>query len=408
VKPGLSSFAKKSDYSGARQKIEDLIGFANQFVPQERRAGTPIMLKATAGLRAVPAEQAQGVLKEVRAGLAESGYKFREEWADIIKGKEEGGLAWLAANYLKGTFVDEGGAQKPSIGVIEMGGGSTQVTFEVASSTPLEPSDDFSFTTARGRSYRVYAHSYLGFGQDYAQNQLLTQMPQSELEDPCYPSGYVRKGPIRGTGQAQSCKANLVQRVVGASEEAPGVYKAEIPLRGNFVATENFFYVQNDLSMKLEELARLESSTLDSAGEQACSKAINLSADEIAKMESGEASATDPKQCFGLVFQAVLLQSLRAFTSPDVSVQIAHQINGGDVDWALGAALVHYLDGNVGVSPGREPLDSIFWYLGPPLLLVLAACLLYRMLKAPLFRRLKTSQVGVKPSKIGASNGPIE
>merc|ERR1719221_1836544 len=89
VKPGLSSFAVADDYSGARQNIEDLIGFANQFVPQERRAGTPIILKATAGLRAVPAPQAQAVLKEVRAGLAESGYKFREEWADIILGKEE-------------------------------------------------------------------------------------------------------------------------------------------------------------------------------------------------------------------------------------------------------------------------------------------------------------------------------
>ena len=28
-----------------------------------------------------------------------------EDWVDIIKGKEEAGLAWIAANYLHGTFV---------------------------------------------------------------------------------------------------------------------------------------------------------------------------------------------------------------------------------------------------------------------------------------------------------------
>lgn len=29
---------------------------------------------------------------------------FDQDWVDIIKGKEEAGLAWIAANYLQGTF----------------------------------------------------------------------------------------------------------------------------------------------------------------------------------------------------------------------------------------------------------------------------------------------------------------
>lgn len=32
-------------------------------------------------------------------------FEATEDWVDIIKGKEEAGLAWIAANYLHGTFV---------------------------------------------------------------------------------------------------------------------------------------------------------------------------------------------------------------------------------------------------------------------------------------------------------------
>ncbi|CAE7663869.1 APY3 [Symbiodinium sp. CCMP2592] len=129
VKPGLSEFAKKEDLEGCRLNIQDLVKFANKFVAEERRAKTPVLLKATAGLRAVPEAKADAVLRTVRSTLKDSGYQFQDSWADIIKGKEEAALAWIAANYLRGSFnVD---SDVPSMGVIEMGGGSTQVTFEV-------------------------------------------------------------------------------------------------------------------------------------------------------------------------------------------------------------------------------------------------------------------------------------
>jgi Golgi nucleoside diphosphatase len=135
IKPGLSSFAEKDDLLGAQQNIEQLLLFANEWVPADRRATTPALLKATAGLRAVkPAEKADAVLDRVRETLKKSEYLFKEEWADIIKGKEEAGLAWVAANYLQGSFEVPSAAAKAllpsSLGIIEMGGGSTQVCFE--------------------------------------------------------------------------------------------------------------------------------------------------------------------------------------------------------------------------------------------------------------------------------------
>ena len=53
VKPGLSSFAEKLDLDGTKNGMLELLDFANRFVPRSKRRSTPLLLKATAGLRAV-------------------------------------------------------------------------------------------------------------------------------------------------------------------------------------------------------------------------------------------------------------------------------------------------------------------------------------------------------------------
>jgi len=349
VKPGLSSFAERGDLEGTELNIRELLTFADQFVPEAKRASTPVILKATAGLRAVTPEQASAVLERVRATLLASGYRFRKEWADIIRGKEEGGLAWVAANFLQGTFdTTAGGAQAQSVGVIEMGGGSTQVTFEIDSGDRVAVSDYFVFETALGGQYRLYAHSYLGYGQDHARDRLKALAPSGELYDPCYPHGYLRQGPARssssihGSGDFAHCKANIATYLMSSSDDAPGTYRDELHLKaGNFIATENFFYAQADLSLGLEGSV-LTLAALEAAAGTACNKT----------MQSEDKAA---QACFALSFQAELLRTLKA-SERGAAVKIAHQVGGGDVDWALGAALVHFLKGHS--SSGGDSFDE--------------------------------------------------
>merc|ERR1712203_517407 len=66
-------------------------------------------------------------------------------------------------------------------------------------------------------------------------------------------------------------------------------------------------------------------------------------------MHSGNADAGNPKTCFALSYQTMLLKALKA-SNPGIDVRVAHKINGGDVDWALGAALVHFLQGHAAAS----------------------------------------------------------
>jgi hypothetical protein len=365
IKPGLSSFAEKDDLVGAEKNIDGLLEFANQYVPVDRRASTPALLKATAGLRAVkPAAKADAVLAKVRAVLAKSGYLFKPEWADIIQGKEEAGLAWVAANYLQGTFSQKYSAAK-SLGVIEMGGGSTQVSFEVGSIeevSKLEELDSFTFTTLSGAPHQLYAHSYLGYGLDHAQAKLRSMMA-TESEDPCYPVGYNRPGQkkddeatlVTGTGDATACQTKIKEHLFDASQKgAPGQYFGELALRGAMAATENFFYVRSDLKLPLDGNIK----EMRKAAVSGCSTAMQPTDADKADMEAGKANPSQPNACFGLSFQAALMDVFKADTIAGLQVQIARKINGGDIDWAMGAALKHFIDSGLaaGAQPDQLPL----------------------------------------------------
>lgn len=331
IKPGLSHFARANDLPGTEHSIQQLLDFANTLVPAAKRPQTPAMLKATAGLRAVSEHQADAVLAQVRRTLFASGYQFRDEWVDIIKGREEAGLAWVAANYLQGTF--DGSGDTPSIGIIEMGGGSTQVSFEVPATAHLVSSDSFIFTTALGRQYHTYSHSYLGYGQDYAQSKLRSALPKLTISDPCYPKGYSRLSSesllVSGAGNASSCSAAIEASLFQRASDAPGHYSGEQPLHGKFLATQNFFFVRRDLGLPM-----LSGKTdMESASQQACAKKVELPAKDPGQ----------PNWCFGLAYQIVLLRALKIPNLSGVSVEITNSVKGGDADWALGAAVMHVL-----------------------------------------------------------------
>jgi len=307
-------------------------------------------------------EEGVRVLERVRETLQKSGYSFRPEWADVIKGKEEAGLAWVAANYLQGSF-----AQLPSrlssLGVIEMGGGSTQVTFEVPSSdaTRIAEEDKFSFNAEGGQPYHLYAHSYLGFGQDHAQAKMIKLISSAEAEDPCYPVGYLRQSLddpsriLQGAGNAELCQELIKSRLLAPEQDtAPGRYSDELALRGRFVATENFFYLREDLKLPLDA----DVTAMKDAAKVGCETALNPSVELEAAMRAGTADPMKQKACFGLSYQVALLETLRASTSPSVQVKIARNINGGDIDWALGAALMHFIDSGMAKAGAAQETSA--------------------------------------------------
>lgn len=196
---GISSYAGVP--GGAGKSLEQCLQQAVERIPKARHSKTPLYLGATAGMRLlnkVNAIESQRVLKEVGNKL--KSYPFSFKGANILSGQEEGAYGWVTVNYLLENFAKYGfvgrwlNPGKGTIGALDLGGASTQITF--VTSEKEENPDDAMNLTLYGQNYKLYTHSYLCYGQDQFLRKLLaylitnTSDVGSNVSHPCYPKNY--------------------------------------------------------------------------------------------------------------------------------------------------------------------------------------------------------------------------
>jgi len=87
--------------------------------------------KATAGLRLLGDAKSTRILAAVRKRLVETGFPVAdlnsEDGVAVMDGRDEGVFAWITVNYLTQRI---GGERISTSGVMDLGGGSTQIVFE--------------------------------------------------------------------------------------------------------------------------------------------------------------------------------------------------------------------------------------------------------------------------------------
>ncbi|XP_008003727.2 ectonucleoside triphosphate diphosphohydrolase 2 isoform X2 [Chlorocebus sabaeus] len=179
---GISSYADNP--SGAGQSLVGCLEQALRDVPKERHAGTPLYLGATAGMRLLNLtnpEASTSVLTAVTHTLTQYPFDFRG--ARILSGQEEGVFGWVTANYLLENFIKYGWVgrwfrpRKGTLGAMDLGGASTQITFETTS--PAEDRASEVQLRLYGQHYRVYTHSFLCYGRDQVLQRLLASALQA-------------------------------------------------------------------------------------------------------------------------------------------------------------------------------------------------------------------------------------
>ncbi|XP_015677764.1 ectonucleoside triphosphate diphosphohydrolase 4 [Protobothrops mucrosquamatus] len=254
IKPGISEFAtspeKVSDY------IFPLLNFAAEHIPRAKHKETPLYILCTAGMRILPESQQKAILEDLLTDIpVHFDFLFSDSHAEVISGKQEGVYAWIGINFVLGKFehMDEEDeavvevhvpdseskeevVRKRTVGILDMGGVSTQIAYEVPKTEEVAKNllAEFNLGCDAHQSehvYRVYVATFLGFGgnaarQRYAdniftstvlRNRLLSKQigltPETPYLDPCLPldaeDEVQQNGQIlylRGTGDFHLCR----------------------------------------------------------------------------------------------------------------------------------------------------------------------------------------------------------
>lgn len=268
-------------------------------------------------------------------------------------------------------------SRRRTVGVIDMGGGSMQIAFEVTRKINFDyvkegPAKnlmaEFNLgckSTDLDHNYQLYVSTFLGFGANSAREryeQMLLQLyanssqgyhKLSPIPDPCLPLGLHHKSADRvhhetyfvGLGDYNQCKRSLLPllNLTVPCQKPPcsmnGIYQANI----NFNNSE--FYGFSEFWYSMEDVYR-------TGGHYDAMKFDKMSNDHCAtrwaKLEEWFTKKYYPKsdarrlrlQCFKAAWLSVVLHHGFQFPRNYRHFYSTQKIDGKDVQWTLGA-LIH-------------------------------------------------------------------
>lgn len=204
---GISTFGEKPDRVGP-DHLKELYEKAQKIIPVNQLEETPVFLLATAGMRLLPKNQSNELLKQI-CSYTRSHTKFMLPNCDahiqIIPGEVEGLYGWVAANYLLGGFDarTRHGHWKDhhTYGFLDMGGASAQIAFAPNATEAERHANDLKMLRMRtldgtAAEYQVFTTTWLGFGVNEARKKYIEALQKASgaidtklLEDPCLPTG---------------------------------------------------------------------------------------------------------------------------------------------------------------------------------------------------------------------------
>lgn len=128
ITPGLSAF--KDEPHKASDYMKPIMEYINDLVPSEKQLETSIYFMATAGLRLLEDSTRKAILNDINRDLRVE-FNFPKIKSQVITGEQEGIYSWVSLNMNKNLKNENSQYSKTSYGMIEMGGASTQVAFEL-------------------------------------------------------------------------------------------------------------------------------------------------------------------------------------------------------------------------------------------------------------------------------------
>ncbi|KAK3604395.1 hypothetical protein CHS0354_015529 [Potamilus streckersoni] len=351
-----------SDYiyklNDINEYLQMIIKHAKIVVPSSEHSKSSLFFMATAGLRIYPAPAAaklMSVIYNILTNRALCPFPVHADGVRILSGEEEGVYAWVAANYLRNFFWSD---KPPSqaVGVLEMGGGSTQIAF-----IPDGPIYANMFPVwLGGQKYNIYAHSYLFYGQNYMLNRinnyLITKArPQvviASVENPCMLKGDNKSVVdsagnsvlVIGSGHPDKCLQIINIFLESADEDfchpkPCAIGRTYQPSVGGiiFYAISAFLHATQHLGA-LDSLNRLNARVMKEKATEHCQKSLQTVVADGLPAEYGS------EYCAMGLYIPSLLVDAYGFPENTTSVYATRSIGGVAIDWTMGAMLIEIED----------------------------------------------------------------
>uniref|UniRef100_A0A646QD70 Ectonucleoside triphosphate diphosphohydrolase 4 n=1 Tax=Hemiscolopendra marginata TaxID=943146 RepID=A0A646QD70_9MYRI len=407
IEPGLSSSVGKSA-GAATDYIAPLLDFAVDIIPKKHHKETPLYILATAGMRLLNSSLQASILDDLRTNIPKRySFSFTENSAEVISGTQEGIYQWISMNYILGRFdhksdaplvmvdIDKQSSESPvifrkqTVGIMDMGGASMQIAFEITSKVQYDMLHERSkeniaefnlgcLEHGAEHMYRTYVTTYLGLGanealeyyNDYLISSAMKNISNGQVRknvlfrvhDPCRPLDYVqrinRTVPIsgsnettadtyiifhlKGTGNFDKCRETLrlvLTNLTGCPGSACVLNQLPIDFSNSqFYGFSEFWYSMEDV---LRIGGKYHFYTFQKEAKAFCTT-------RWPSLEKRYRSGLYPladlhrfqTQCFKSSWLTVVLHEGLGFSKDYLQLQSSPNTIGGKVaHWTLGAAL---------------------------------------------------------------------
>lgn len=347
VEPGLSSYA--SNPKEGAQKLKELLEKAKEFIPENAWSKTPLAVRATAGLRLLPVDQAEALLQSVRQMFEESPFRTNANSVAIMDGTDEGLFSWFNVNFLLDKLF---GNPANTLAALDLGGGSTQITFAPWDPTRLmkESPQNLKSVHLLSRQISVYTRSYLGLGLMAARKEILkVENPRgatdlrSECINPIIKGKKWKYGGVEYTVQGPLNPEILKRRLKGSDtsyESIPVVRIKECSaIITQYIKTQD---VEKPVELLQHSITAFsyffdratETGLIDPfIGGTVTVRQFHKTAETVCHTPNVD----QPFMCLDLLFITILFEDGYGL-SPETEIKLVKQIDGHEVSWSLGAA----------------------------------------------------------------------
>ncbi|XP_069493750.1 nucleoside diphosphate phosphatase ENTPD5 isoform X2 [Ambystoma mexicanum] len=331
VKPGLSAYV--DDPEQGAESVRGLLEIAKEAVPSSHWERTPVVLKATAGLRLLPEKKAEALLSEVKEIFEDSPFLVPDNSVSIMNGTYEGILGWITVNFLTGHLYGE---KSQTIGTLDLGGASTQIAFlpEFEETVEEVPADFLTSFQMFDSTYNLYTHSYLGFGLKAARLATLGVLPHGDvheqrLHSSCLPEALEAEWTFAGVNYRYGGKTDGETGFNACYSEVLKIVKGNLhqpnEIKGRTFYAFSYYYdraVDTNL-IDYETGGVLEVKDFKRKAKEVC--------DHMERFTSHS-----PFLCMDLSYITALLKEGFGFKDSTV-LQLTKKVNNVETSWALGA-----------------------------------------------------------------------